>query len=69
MVRIWPKNFGFETWHLAGQTVAQCLGTVIYTLLLPIHKVIKNAIFYDGMNGICLYFVNKHLPRWPLLGL
>ena len=36
MVRIWPKNFGFETWHLAGQTVAQCLGTVIYTLLVMV---------------------------------
>ena len=34
-----------------------------------IHKVIIIAIFYDGMNGIYLYFVNKHLYRWALLGL
>ena len=39
------------------------------TAPLPIHKVIIIAIFYDGMNGIYLYFVNKHRSTWPLLGL
>ena len=33
------------------------------------HKVIIIAISYDGMNGIYLYFVNKHLSSWALLGL
>ena len=27
------------------------------------------AIFLDGMNGVYLYFVNKNLYSWPLLGL
>ena len=35
---------------------------------LPIHKVTINAIFQDGMNGIYLYSVNKHLSSWPLFG-
>ena len=39
------------------------------TAPLPIHKVIIIAIFSDGMNGIYLYFVNKHLYSWTLLGL
>ena len=34
-------------------------GPPLRTAPLPIHKVI-NAIFKDGMNGIYLYFVNKH---------
>ena len=42
---------------------------LLRTAPLPIHKVIKNDIFKDGMNGIYLHFVNKHLPGWPLLGL
>ena len=44
---------------------------LLRTAPLPIHKVIINAILQDqdGMNGIYLYFVNKHCPRWPLLGL
>ena len=33
------------------------------------HKVIIIAIFQDGKNGIYLYFVNKHLSGWALLGL
>ena len=36
---------------------------------LPIHKVIIIAIYYDGMNEICLYFVNKHLSSRPILAL
>ena len=39
------------------------------TAALAIHKVIIIAIFKDGMNGNYLYFVNKHLSGWPLLGL
>ena len=41
---------------------------LLRTALIPIHKVIMNAIFYDGVNGIHLYFVNKHPSSWPLLG-
>ena len=51
-------------------TFFNCHGLeLLRTAPLPIHKVIKNAIVYDGMNGSYLYFVNKHLPSWPLLGL
>ena len=42
---------------------------LLRTALLPIHKVTINAIFSDGMNGFYLYFVNKHLSSWPLLGI
>ena len=42
---------------------------LLRTAPLAIHKVIVIAIFYDGMNGIYLYFVNKHLSSWALLGL
>ena len=27
------QNFGFEKWHLAGKSMAQCARTPIYTLL------------------------------------
>ena len=39
---------------------------LLRTASLPIHKIIINIIFQDGMNGIYLYFVNKHRFRWPL---
>ena len=42
---------------------------LLRTATLPIHKVKIITIFQDGMNGIYLYFVNKHSFSWPLLGL
>ena len=42
---------------------------LLRTAPLPFHKVIIIAIFEDGMNGIYLYFVNKPLSSWLLLGL
>ena len=47
-----------------------CYGLeLLRTAPLPIHKVIIITIFSDGMSGVYLYFVNKHLSSWPLLGL
>ena len=50
----WPELFNFQ-----NSFNCPWLG-LLRTALLPVHKVIINAIFQDGMNGICLYFVNKH---------
>ena len=59
----WPESFNF-------QNSFNCHWLeFLRTTPLPIHKVIIITIFSDGMNGIYLYFVNKHLSRWPLLGL
>ena len=42
---------------------------LLKTAPLPIHKIIIIATFLDGGNGIYLYFVNKLLSSWSLLGL
>ena len=56
----WTELFDF-------QNSFKCHGLeLLRTPPLPIHKVIIITIFYDG---IYLYFVNKHLSSWPLLGL
>ena len=34
----------------------------------PLRKISGSAL-EDGMNGIYLYFVNKHLSSWALSGL
>ena len=32
-------------------------------------RITTNILRIDGMNGIYLYFVNKHRSSWPLLRL
>ena len=59
----WPELFNFQNSFNCHRL------ELLRTAPLPIHKVIINAIFYDGMNEIYFYFVNKHHSRWPLLGL
>ena len=59
----WPELFNFQTSFNCDSL------ELLRTAPLLIHKVIIIAIFEDGMNGIYLYFVNKHLSSWPLLGL
>ena len=50
----WTELFNFQNSFYCHKL------ELLRTAPLPIHKVIIIDIFLDGMNGIYLYFINKH---------
>ena len=59
----WTELFNFQTSFNCHRL------ELLRTAPLPIYKIIIITIFSDSMNEVYLYFVNKHLNSWALLGL